>query len=123
MRRVELEAVAEDPRAARKLHQRCMAEVVADKGYHSNEVLVDLRAPHIRSHVSEPGRGRRKWKNKADAQVAFHGNFSSHPKSPWPTSTEAPRRDRRTGVCPRITTPVVCGVCICEDEATSSSVC
>ena len=71
---LNLEAVAEDARAARKLHERRMAEVVADKGYHSNEILVDLRASHIRSHVSEPGRGRRKWKDKAQAQVAVYGN-------------------------------------------------
>ncbi len=69
-----LETVAEDPRASRKLHERRMAEVVADKGYHSSEVLVDLRASRIRSHVSEPGRGRRKWKDKGEAQVAVYGN-------------------------------------------------
>ena len=51
-----------------------MAEVVVDKGYHSNEALVDLRASNIRSHVSEPDRGRRKWKDKEEAQVAVYGN-------------------------------------------------
>ena len=40
---MNLEAVATDPRAQRKLHERRLAEVVADKGYHSNEVLIDLR--------------------------------------------------------------------------------
>ena len=37
---MNLEAVATDPRAQRKLHERRLAEVVADKGYHSNEVLM-----------------------------------------------------------------------------------
>ena len=69
-----LATVSEDPQAARKLHERRMAEVVADKGYHSNEVLVDLRASDIRSHVSEPSRGRRKWKDKEEARVAVYGN-------------------------------------------------
>ena len=69
-----LATVSEDPQAARKLHERRMAEVVADKGYHSNEVLVDLRASDIRSHVSEPSRGRRKWKDKEEARGAVYGN-------------------------------------------------
>ena len=69
-----LATVSEDPQAARKLHERRMAEVVADKGYHSNEVLVDLRASDIRSHVSEPSRGRRKWKDKEEAKLAVYGN-------------------------------------------------
>ena len=36
-------------------------EVVADKGYHSDETLVALGAVGVRSHVSEPERGRRCW--------------------------------------------------------------
>ena len=71
---LNLEAVASDPWAQRKLHDRCLREVVVDKGYHSNEVLTDLRRWHIRSHVSEPDRGRRKWKDKGEAQVAVHAN-------------------------------------------------
>jgi len=34
-------------------------EVVGDKGYHSNQSLVDLEAVGIRSYISEPDRGRR----------------------------------------------------------------
>ena len=71
---LNLEAVTTDPQAARKLHEKRLAEVVADKGYHSNEVLTDLRAWHIRSHVSEPDRGRRRWKDKQGAQVAVYAN-------------------------------------------------
>ena len=71
---LNLDAVAADPPAGRKLHRQILHEVVADKGYHSNEVLVDLRAGGIRSHVSEPDRGRRVWKDKPDAKVAVHAN-------------------------------------------------
>jgi hypothetical protein len=39
-----------------------LIEVVADKGYHSNESLVDLEAVGVRSYISEPDRGRRNWK-------------------------------------------------------------
>jgi hypothetical protein len=38
-------------------------EVVADKGYHSNQELVGLEAVGVRSYISEPDRGRRNWKN------------------------------------------------------------
>ncbi|HWO41303.1 MAG TPA: transposase, partial [Candidatus Eisenbacteria bacterium] len=37
-------------------------EVVADKGYHSNQTLVDLEAVGLRSYISEPDRGRRNWR-------------------------------------------------------------
>ena len=43
-------------------------EVVADKGYHSAAVLVDLRDQDIRSYVCEPDRGRRRWTDKPDGQ-------------------------------------------------------
>ena len=42
-------------------------EVVADKGYHSNQVLVDLGALDLRTYIAEPNRGagatgrRRRW--------------------------------------------------------------
>ncbi len=49
-------------------------EVVADKGYHSNEVLVNLSASGMRSCISEPDRGRRRWKDKADARRAVYAN-------------------------------------------------
>ena len=37
-------------------------EVVADKGYHSTATMKDFKARDLRSYVSEPDRGRRKWK-------------------------------------------------------------
>lgn len=43
-----------------------MTEVVLDKGYHSNQALVDLSAMGIRTYVSEPRRGRRRWKRKGE---------------------------------------------------------
>jgi transposase len=47
-------------------------ELVADKGYHSNEVMESLEEIGIRSYVSEPDRGRRKWKDKvADRQRVY----------------------------------------------------
>ena len=49
-------------------------EVVADKGYHSNATMTGVKERGLRSYVSEPDRGRRKWKGKRDAQKAVYGN-------------------------------------------------
>ena len=49
-------------------------EVVADKGYHSNQVMVDLEAVGVRSYISEPDRGRRNWKDNPDARDAVYRN-------------------------------------------------
>jgi len=48
-------------------------ELVADKGYHSNETLVDLTDLDIRTYVSEPNRGRRNWTRKDAAREAVYG--------------------------------------------------
>ena len=45
-------------------------EVVADKGYHSNETLVALGEVGVRSDVSEPERGRRCWQDKKTGRDA-----------------------------------------------------
>jgi transposase len=49
-------------------------EVVGDKGYHSNQVMVDLEAVGIRSYISEPKRGRRKWDQHPDARGPVYRN-------------------------------------------------
>ena len=51
-----------------------LEEVVADKGYHSNQELVDLEAVGVRSYISEPDRGRRKWKDNPEARDAVYRN-------------------------------------------------
>ena len=70
----QLTAVAENKAANEQLAAGGSEEIVADKGYHSNEMLEDLAALEIRSYISEPDRGRRRWRNKAAAQVAVYGN-------------------------------------------------
>jgi transposase len=49
-------------------------EVVGDKGYHSNQSLLDLEAVGVRSYISEPDRGRRNWKNNPTARDAVYRN-------------------------------------------------
>src|SRR5262249_20753017 len=51
-----------------------LQEVVGDKGYHSNQSLVDLEAVGVRSHISEPDRGRRRWKKNPAARAAVYRN-------------------------------------------------
>ena len=48
-------------------------EVVADKGYHSNATMTGGEGAELRTYVSEPNRGRRKWKGKRDAHVPTAG--------------------------------------------------
>ena len=40
-----------------------LQELVADKGHHSTKTLLDLEERAIRGYVSEPDRGRRKWRD------------------------------------------------------------
>ena len=51
-----------------------LAELIADRGYHSNQVLVDLQAVGVRSYIAEPDRGRRCWTKAPEAQAVVYGN-------------------------------------------------
>ena len=51
-----------------------LKEVVGDKGYHSNQELMDLEAVGVRSYISEPDRGRRNWKKNPEARDAVYRN-------------------------------------------------
>jgi transposase len=51
-----------------------MQEVVADKGYHSDDVLIGLEEVGLRAYVSEPDRGRRRWRGSESAQRAVYAN-------------------------------------------------
>ena len=51
-----------------------LRELVTDKGFHSNDRLVDLAAIGIRTYISEPDRGRRRWRNKPEARAAVYAN-------------------------------------------------
>jgi transposase len=51
-----------------------LEEILADKGYHSNRIMVELDALGVRSYVAEPDRGRRNWSNEPAAQAPVYGN-------------------------------------------------
>jgi len=69
-----LEMLAEDEEAGKTLHEDAGREVVTDKGYHGNDVLVELTKEEYRTYISEPGRGRRKWKDKEEEREATYAN-------------------------------------------------
>jgi len=71
--RESLVTVAAD-RKARK-HMKPLREGICDKGYHSGTCLLELHEEHhLRTYISEPNRGRRKWKGKGDQQAAVYAN-------------------------------------------------
>jgi transposase len=51
-----------------------MAEIVADKGYHSNETVLAVQQAEARSYIPEPKRQARKWAGKAAEQKAVYAN-------------------------------------------------
>jgi len=69
-----LNDVAEDDEAAGELSEEMLSEIVADKGYHSNDVLVGRARLGIRTYVSEPKRGRRNWRGKPAEKEAVYAN-------------------------------------------------
>jgi len=66
----QLNTVAAEEAGA-KIAQPVVQEVVADKGYHSNETTRDLRDNEIRTYISEPDRGRRVWTDDDTGEVKF----------------------------------------------------
>jgi transposase len=59
---------------AKLVNERGVEEAVADKGYHSNQVLVDLYAAGLRSYIPEPERGPRKWADKEKERQQVYAN-------------------------------------------------
>jgi transposase len=51
-----------------------VAEVVADKGYHSNETMVEIQELGLRTYVAEPDRGARNWNGKTAERDAVYAN-------------------------------------------------
>src|SRR5208283_3577212 len=49
------------PEGKYEVHPEGVQDVVADKGYHSNDVLVQMAELEVRSYIAEPDRGPRNW--------------------------------------------------------------
>jgi transposase len=62
------------PEGKYEVHPEGVQEVVADKGYHSNDVLVEMAELEVRSYIAEPDRGPRNWDGKEAEKAAVYGN-------------------------------------------------
>ncbi len=69
-----LNAVKADERVSDRVHPEPVKELVADKGYHSNETMTDFVELEIRTYVSEPDRPKRDWKDKHTERDAVYAN-------------------------------------------------
>jgi transposase len=70
----QIEQLVANPETALELPDNMLAEVVTDKGYHSNAIVTDLKQLGIRSYISEPKRGRRNWIGKPGERDAVYAN-------------------------------------------------
>jgi len=69
-----LQDVLEDGEAAQHVSDDLMSELVTDRGYHSNGVLVAQKRTGIRTYIPEPNRGRRNWRGKEEEREAVYAN-------------------------------------------------
>jgi transposase len=64
---------SEDAQAERQAPEP-LAEIIADKGYHSNQIMIELAAVGLRTYVAEPDRGRRDWSEEPAARTLVYAN-------------------------------------------------
>ncbi len=64
----------ETPEGECKVHSGGVEEVVADKGYHSNEVARTFAEREVRTYIAEPERGERNWEGKQVEKEAVYAN-------------------------------------------------
>jgi len=67
-------AVARKQACANKLSEKALTEWVADKGYHSNATMEMVDAVGLRSYISEPQRGQRRWSDRESARDGTYSN-------------------------------------------------
>jgi transposase len=66
--------IARVQKKTRACHPGGLQEVVADKGYHSTPILQQLEAAGLRGYISEPDRGRRKWRGDVRSRDTVYAN-------------------------------------------------
>lgn len=49
-------------------------ELVADKGYHSKQIVLDMQSLGMRTYISEPDRGRQRWTGQHAERDAVYAN-------------------------------------------------
>ena len=66
--------IEKTPEGKYEVHPDGVQEVVADKGYHSNDVLLGLTEMELRTYIAEPDRGTRNWDGKEPEKAAVYSN-------------------------------------------------
>jgi transposase len=61
-------------RRTQACHPDGLQEIVGDKGYHSTDLLSRLNRRGLRSYISEPDRGRRRWRGDTRARDIVYAN-------------------------------------------------
>jgi transposase len=84
-----------------KVNAKGVEELVADKGYHSGDVLVSALESEVRSYIAEPDRGRWNWAGKRAEQAAVYANRQRRSPSRQAVA-EAAWRVGRTDFCTRL---------------------
>jgi transposase len=59
-----IQTLSEDETVGQKVAIHAKLEAVLDKGYHSNETVVELERTGVRGYIAEPDHGRRDWRDK-----------------------------------------------------------
>jgi transposase len=67
-------ARAEAAGPVKKVSEVGVERVVADKGYHSKQVLEELAEVGVRTLIAEPERKRQRWAGQRAAQAAVYAN-------------------------------------------------
>ena len=82
------------------MHVRGIEEVVADKGYHSGEVLVKMQGAAVRTYVPEKKqKGQRHWDGKHEQRQAVYANRRRVNGAYGKRLFTEERRADRTGLC------------------------
>jgi transposase len=93
----QLAAVAQDPASNDELAPGGIEELVADKGYHSQQVLEDLEKFGVRSYVASPERPKRKRKASAGGKCKGKGKRRGRKKRAKMTPQVRANRRRARG--------------------------
>ncbi len=78
-----LREVRNDKTVSADTSELLIEEVVADKGYHSSQTLVDLEEIELRPYLSEPDRGRRSMATVGGVAGDDRNVFTANQVSWW----------------------------------------
>lgn len=68
------ETLEEASEQVKRAADSTITDVIADRGYHSNDVIATLTELDIRTSIAEPKRPRRRWRGNTATRNAVYGN-------------------------------------------------